>query len=335
MRAHLQFYSIVLISLVFTGLMSGLDDLNAKTRPVAIDDNYSTGMNNILDVPAASGVLRNDIDPAGDGLTASLASPPSHGRLNLRPSGSFVYTPEPGFSGSDKFHYRAHDRTEESQLATVDINVNPVRNLPEAADDSYEVDQDQALNIPAPGVLENDYHSEGSSLSAILNENPVYGSLTLNAEGSFTYQPEAGYIGLISFTYRAFDGELYSEPAMVEITVQDIQAPDLTWVSPVADGERYDIQDGDILLEVEAYDNAAIERVNFFRWDAIQEEYLEIGEVYTAPYQLELDTGGLNLQWNQVFARAFDTNGNASDRQFIWIYRQETGYLTFFPVVVR
>jgi len=48
---------------------------------------------------------------------------------------------------------------------------------------------------------------------------PTNGTLTLNANGSFSYAPNAGYTGPDSFTYRANDGAADSNVATVTITV--------------------------------------------------------------------------------------------------------------------
>ena len=55
------------------------------------------------------------------------------------------YDPDPDFHGSDSFTYRANDGTGNSNLATVTITVNPVNDLPVAADDGYSVAEDGTL----------------------------------------------------------------------------------------------------------------------------------------------------------------------------------------------
>ncbi len=61
--------------------------------------------------------------------------------------------------------------------------------------------------------------------------------LNLNADGSFSYTPAAGYNGTDSFTYKAYDGELYSEVVTVTITVVDNVAPEVVSVTAIgADG---------------------------------------------------------------------------------------------------
>src|SRR5262249_4697673 len=76
--------------------------------PWAAGDAWSVAHDQVLTV-AAKGVLANDADEDGDPLTAQLVSGPSHGTLALSGDGSFSYTPDPGYAGTDTFSYRAFD----------------------------------------------------------------------------------------------------------------------------------------------------------------------------------------------------------------------------------
>lgn len=78
--------------------------------PVPGDDTYFFEVNRTL-VVTAPGVLMNDTDVDNDPLTAVLFDVPRHGQLALNPDGSFVYTPDRGFNGIDRFQYRVDDGT--------------------------------------------------------------------------------------------------------------------------------------------------------------------------------------------------------------------------------
>src|SRR5207247_6257724 len=65
-----------------------------------------------------------------------------------------------------------------------------------------------ALPISAPGLLGNDSDVDSASITAVLIAGPTHGTLTMAANGSFTYTPAANYNGPDSFTYRANDGSL-------------------------------------------------------------------------------------------------------------------------------
>jgi predicted CXXCH cytochrome family protein len=192
-----------------------------NTPPVANDDSYNTPQDTLLNI-AAPGVLSNDTDSDGDPLTAILDTNVNSGSLTLNADGSFTYTPNPGFTGSDSFTYFANDGTANSaSAATVNITVTAGGNAPPvASDDSYTTPQDTPLNIVAPGVLSNDTDANSDPLTAVLNTNVSSGSLTLNADGSFTYTPNPGFTGSDSFTYFANDGTANSaSAATVDITV--------------------------------------------------------------------------------------------------------------------
>ena len=102
---------------------------------------------------------------------------------------------------------------------------NHAQTAPLAADDAHQVDEDTPLVVAASGVLANDTDPDNDLLSAHLVTGPCHGSLTLNADGSFTYQPAANYSGPDSFTYKVFDGHEYSNVASVVITVQPVNDP--------------------------------------------------------------------------------------------------------------
>jgi Tol biopolymer transport system component len=78
---------------------------------------------------APQSVLDNDSDADGDGLTAVLVSNPLNGTLAFNNNGTFVYTPNAFFNGTDQFTYRANDGQANSAVATVTITVNPISQL--------------------------------------------------------------------------------------------------------------------------------------------------------------------------------------------------------------
>jgi VCBS repeat-containing protein len=99
----------------------------ANQAPVAVADTYITAHDTVLTV-AGPGVLVNDSDPEHGALAALQVTEPVHGTLWMNPgaSGSFIYTPEAGWSGTDSFTYQAmDDHSNFSTTATVTLLVTP------------------------------------------------------------------------------------------------------------------------------------------------------------------------------------------------------------------
>ena len=186
--------------------------------PVANDNSFAINEDAILSV-ALPGVLGNDSDADGNVLSAIRVTGPAHGTLTLNANGSFVYTPVANYFGTDTFTYRASDGLLTSGLATVTITIASVNDVPVARTESYSTDQDVALNIAAGGVLTNDTDADGDALNAVLVTAPAHGTLTLNANGSFSYVPVPGYSGADSFVYRAADAVSSSAATTVSLTV--------------------------------------------------------------------------------------------------------------------
>ena len=136
-------------------------------------------------------MLGNDTDIDGQPLTAMLVSGPAHGTLTLNANGSYSYQPAPNYSGPDSFTYRASDGTATSATR----HREPHRDAGERCaasrrDDAFATNEDSTLQVGAPGVLANDSDVEASPITAELVSGPAHGTLTLNADGSFTYVPD-------------------------------------------------------------------------------------------------------------------------------------------------
>ncbi len=201
--------------------------------PVANDEAFAIGEDTGLTY-ALPGVLGNDSDADGNALSAIRVTGPAHGTLTLNANGSFVYTPVANYFGTDTFTYRASDGLLTSGLATVTITIASVNDVPVARAESYSTDQDVTLNIAAGGVLSNDTDGDGEAMNAVLVSAPAHGTLTLNADGSFSYVPTPGYSGADSFVYLAADATSSSLATTVNLTV-----------IPFVPGAKFFVVDGD------------------------------------------------------------------------------------------
>ncbi len=186
--------------------------------PIAVADRYTMAEDAVL-VTTGGGVFANDIDVDGDPLTAVRVLDPLHGTLVLNANGDFTYTPALNYFGDDVFTYFVSDGLLNSATVTVNLTITAVNDAPLGTADAYSLNEDTSLSILAPGLLANDSDPEGSVITAIRRTGPARGTLTLNANGAFTYVPAANFSGADSFTYSVSDGLLASAPITVSLTV--------------------------------------------------------------------------------------------------------------------
>lgn len=203
--------------------------VNEDGLPYATDDFYSIGMNQTLNgnsVSITPGVLENDdwgSVPVTPTITASTVDAPKNGTLVFNADGTFAYTPAANFQGTDYFTYQAYNGTNYSNIATAVITVTPnISSIITIGNDSYTTYAGEQLDVAAPGVIQNDSHSQGGSLKARIVTTPQNGSITqFNDDGSFSYVPAEGFSGTDYFTYAVSDGVLNSTIGTVTLTMSD------------------------------------------------------------------------------------------------------------------
>jgi VCBS repeat-containing protein len=210
--------------------------------PTAVNDAYSVNEGGSLNVNAP-GVLGNDTDPDGPTISAILVSGPANAAsFTFNADGSFSYVHNGSETISDSFTYKANDGLADSNVATVNITVNPVNDAPVAVADAYSVNEGGTLNVSAPGVLTNDSDVDSPSITAVLVSGPAHAAaFTLNADGSFNYAHDGSETTFDSFQYKANDGSLDSNTVTVSITVNAVND------APVANDDTYGVAEGGTL----------------------------------------------------------------------------------------
>ncbi|MDX1927173.1 MAG: Ig-like domain-containing protein, partial [Pirellulaceae bacterium] len=145
--------------------------------PVAVADSYAVNEDSILSIlTTGAGVLGNDTDPNNDPLAIPPIVEPifvfdenpstpaidplvnvANGTLVLNIDGTFTYTPNLDFNGTDRFVYNAVDRRLRSNApATVTITVAPINDDPLAFDDSHTLREDEVVNLTGAFLTSND-----------------------------------------------------------------------------------------------------------------------------------------------------------------------------------
>ena len=205
--------------------------------PVPEDDiNVTT-----VDVSVDGSVLDNDTDPDAEALTvigvngAPTGSPilTGNGVVVMAPDGTYTYTPNAGFVGTDTFDYAVSDASGNVVTATVSIAItdpaDPANTAPFALDDNYTTFSDPAAPATlTSAVLGNDSDPDGdvlqvSAAGGVAPGTPCTtvngGTVVVNPDGTFDYTPAPGFVGDDTFDYTAIDPAGNSDDATVTISV--------------------------------------------------------------------------------------------------------------------
>ncbi|MGV0849575.1 Ig-like domain-containing protein [Mycolicibacterium phlei] len=180
--------------------------------PTAVDDYVSTP----ADTPVTIDVLRNDDPPGTGALKLVSVSPATNGLVVLTRTGLVTYKPNTGFTGVDSFEYTVVDGYGGAHTATVTVQV--LSN--EKPGPTYTVIRGDKLTVPVEaGVRDPKY--DGWKVS--LEKKPSNGVLEMNADGSFTYVPNEGFVGEDTFVYSVSQGKENVGPFVAVITVTDLE----------------------------------------------------------------------------------------------------------------
>jgi len=219
--------------------------------PVAVNDIVSTPE----DTPLTGNVLGNDVDVDGDTLTVNLyqvvgfggflpgapANIPGVGTLTIYADGSYTFVPVANYNGSVPVAtYTIVDASGIQATADLIITVTPVNDPPVDGDETNTVTEDTTLTVPvASGLLANASDIDGGPLSitgytvagiAGTVGSPVaianVGTITINADGSYSFVPEPNYSGAIPvITYTVSDGAGGSDTSTLTLTMIPVNDP--------------------------------------------------------------------------------------------------------------
>ena len=195
---------------------------SCNDAPIAVNDAATVAEDGVLN---GASVLLNDSDPEGNTLTVNTTPvlSPTSGTLVLSSNGTYTYTPNANFFGTDSFTYEVCDNGTPSQCdtAVVTITVTPVNDAPIAVNDAYSTNEDVVLNGSTVLVNDSDPESGILTVNTVPVTNVTSGVLVLLADGTFTYTPNANFNGTDSFSYQVCDNGIPSlcDTAVVTITV--------------------------------------------------------------------------------------------------------------------
>jgi len=210
--------------------------------PVANDDVASVNEDDFVIITVRS----NDTDAEGNSLTVTGVTQGANGSVVIDAvTGNPIYTPNTGFSGSDSFTYTINDGNGGTSTATVNVTVNSVNHAPVAVADSITVAEGGTATLLVGGatsILANDWDADGDTLTAILVTGPTNGTLTLNANGTFSYTHNGSETTSDSFTYKVNDGTVDGNTVTVTIGVTPVND------APVANNDTATTDEGSAVV---------------------------------------------------------------------------------------
>lgn len=206
--------------------------------PVAVNDSYQFDEDSVLTINAELGVLANDTDSDGDPLRiAQIDSQPSHGTLQMQNDGSFSYTPETDFFGTDSFSYSVTDGRLFEDSATVALQINNVNDNPQANNDTASTKINDSVTID---VLSNDSDVDGDTLT--VQSAQAQNGNTLIGNNLITYTPTEGFSGNDTISYSIADGNGGTDSATVAVVIDD------NLNNPIAEPDSYVINEDSELI---------------------------------------------------------------------------------------
>ena len=252
----------------------------SEMGPIALNDVASIEEDTLL---LNFDVLANDSAPVGETLTLTSATSESAATITINEDGTLSYQGPSDFYGSDIVSYSIQDSQGRVSQAAVEITITPVNDDPIASSNVDAIAENGLIEFEEDkSLLSDDLDVDGDTLavSAIragasseqgangaVGESLVgaYGTLTLNANGNYSYAANAGAVEDLSagtvvedvFTYTVSDGALSSN-AELRISVTGVNdAPiAVTNVEAVAEDEL--IADKNLLIDDSDIDDDAL-----------------------------------------------------------------------------
>jgi hypothetical protein len=190
---------------------------NVNKLPDAVDDTFTVDENSAL-----TGTLLGNDDLGDEATTVTGFDDVSvnGAAVTVDAQGNFTYTPITDFDGADTFTYTITDADGDESTATVTVNVENVNKLPDAVDDSFEMDENTQLT----GILlgNDDLGDEATTVTEFDNTSVNGAKVTVDAAGNFVYTPVTDFIGEDTFTYTITDVGGDESTATVTVDVANV-----------------------------------------------------------------------------------------------------------------
>ncbi|ELA6778247.1 tandem-95 repeat protein [Vibrio alginolyticus] len=214
---------------------ANIDVLPINDAPVSGDLAYSVDEDNSITLSQEQ-LLAQATDVEGDALTASNLVVDGDATVTANDDGSFTITPDANFNGDIDITFDINDGSD-TIVATADLTVNPVNDLPQPEDQAFTIGEDGVLTFTDQDLLDGATDIDGDDLSV---EGVTYtgadGVLTDNGDGTYSFAPNENFNGDVNFTFDVSDGT-DTVTANIDVTVTPENDP------PVAGSTSYTVHE--------------------------------------------------------------------------------------------
>ncbi len=223
---------------------ANIDVLPINDAPVSGNLAYSVDEDNSITLSQEQ-LLAQASDVEGDALTASNLVVDGDATVTANDDGSFTITPDANFNGDIDITFDINDGSD-TIVATADLTVNPVNDLPQPEDQAFTIGEDGVLTFTVQDLLDGATDIDGDDLSV---EGVTYtgadGVLTDNGDGTYSFAPNENFNGDVNFTFDVSDGT-DTVTANIDVTVTPENDP------PVAGSTSYTVyEDNSITISNE------------------------------------------------------------------------------------
>ncbi|WP_423251982.1 tandem-95 repeat protein [Vibrio alginolyticus] len=214
---------------------ANIDVLPINDAPVSGDLAYSVDEDNSITLSQEQ-LLAQATDVEGDALTASNLVVDGDATVTANDDGSFTITPDANFNGDIDITFDINDGSD-TIVATADLTVNPVNDLPQPEDQAFTIGEDGVLTFTDQDLLDGATDIDGDNLTV---EGVTYtgadGVLTDNGDGTYSFAPNENFNGNVNFTFDVSDGT-DTVTANIDVTVTPENDP------PVAGSTSYTVHE--------------------------------------------------------------------------------------------
>ncbi|EDX87629.1 PKD domain protein [Synechococcus sp. PCC 7335] len=191
-------------------------------QPVAALDNATTTANVPLLITEAELLSNDELGDTPTTITDVDTLSANNGTIVDNADGTYTYRPADDFVGQDTFNYTITDIDGDTSSAVVIVEVSAADSQPIAVDDSATTGEGNAITLSEIALLNNDsLGDEPTTITAVDTTSTEGGVIVDNADGSYTYTPAPGFVGIDSFDYTIADTDGDSSTATVSVEVVD------------------------------------------------------------------------------------------------------------------